>query len=144
MKKLYILLIFIVSLTSCEKKTDWTLQSQASNLIVVDGTITNETKMQSIKLTFPVSQLNETPKPVSGATVIVSNDDSTFSFTESPANSGIYQHYFKGTTGENYTLLINYNNNILHCRLQKMIMILCFILLISQTHMMPVILQYMN
>ena len=102
----------IFSLMSCEKKTDWSLQGKDKNLIVVDGTITDEAKTQSIKLTFPVSQLNETPIPVSGATVIVSNDDSAYTLKETPANSGIYQHYFQGITGENYTLLINYQNNI--------------------------------
>jgi hypothetical protein len=111
MKKIILYVFMIFSLMSCEKKTDWSLQNQDKKLIIIDGTITDESKRQSIKLTFPVSQLNETPIPVSGATVVVSNEDSAYTLTEIPANSGIYKHFFRGTNGD-YNLLINYKNNI--------------------------------
>jgi len=112
MKKNVIYLLIIFSLISCQKKADWQLQSGNTNLIVVDGVITNQDTMQTIKLSFPVTQLNATPVPVSGATVVVSNNDSVYTLKENPANSGIYQHHFTGTAGENYNLLINYKNNI--------------------------------
>ena len=112
MKKIIIYILIIFSLFSCQKKTDWPLQSSNTNLIVVDGIITDQDTMQIIKLSFPVTQLNATPVPVSGATVVVSNNDSVYTLKENPANSGIYQHHFTGTAGENYNLLINYKNNI--------------------------------
>lgn len=109
-KILYI--FFFVLLISCEKRTDWPLKSENKNLIIVDGTITNGKKVHIIKLTFPVTRLNETPQPVTGAAVIISDEDSTYHLTEQPANSGIYKRKFAGYAGRHYTLLINYNNNV--------------------------------
>jgi len=112
MKKIILYSLIIISIIGCDKKVDWPLQGGNTNLVIVDGTITDEDTIQSIKLSFPVTQLNAVPTPVSGATVVVSNNDSTYVFKENPANSGIYQHKFKGTTDETYTLMINYNNDI--------------------------------
>jgi len=109
---LYTIYLFFVLLISCEKRADWTLHSENKNLIIVDGTITSEKKEHNIKLTFPVTQLNETPQPVTGATVIISDEDSIYPLTEQPANSGIYVRKFIGCAGKHYTLLINYNNNV--------------------------------
>jgi len=54
--------IFIaLSFFSCEKKVDWPLQNQPNDMIVVDGMITDEQKQHQVKLSLPVSQLNETP-----------------------------------------------------------------------------------
>jgi len=108
MKKIILYSLIIISIIGCDKKVDWPLQGGNTNLVIVDGTITDEDTIQSIKLSFPVTQLNAVPTPVSGATVVVSNNDSTYVFKENPANSGIYQHKFKGTTDETYTLMINY------------------------------------
>jgi hypothetical protein len=111
---LYTIYLFFVLLISCEKRTDWQLQSENKNLIIVDGTITNQRKTDTntIKLSFPVTQLNETQKPVTGAIVNISDEDSTYHLIEHPANSGIYKKKFIAYPGKHYTLLINYNNKI--------------------------------
>jgi len=114
MKKKLIYLFVLLSFLSCEKQVDWSLQNEQSDLIIVDGMITNEMKSHEIKLSYPVTQLNETPKPVSGATVLISDEDSTYHLTEQPVGSGIYKtaSYFIGQVGNHYTLLINYNGKI--------------------------------
>lgn len=109
---LYTIYLFFVLLISCEKRADWPLQSENKNLIIVDGTITDETKVHTIRLTFPVTQLNETPQPVTGANVLIQVEDSTYNLTEQPANSGIYKKKFAGYAGKQYTLKITYNNNV--------------------------------
>jgi len=48
----------------------------------VDGIITGELKTQFLTLTFPVSELNTKPIPVTGATILISNEDSVFNMTE--------------------------------------------------------------
>jgi hypothetical protein len=114
MKNKLIYLVLFTLLISCEKKTDWTLQNEQQDIVVVDGTLTNEVKAQSIKLSFPVTSLNETPSPVSGATVVISDEDSSYQLTEQPAKSGIYVSTgnFAGVPGNHYTLLISYKHKI--------------------------------
>ncbi|MGD0709667.1 MAG: DUF4249 family protein [Bacteroidales bacterium] len=112
MKKTIFYIIIIILLSSCEKKVDWLLQNGDTNLIIVDGIITDQDTTQSIKLSFPVTKLNAIPTPVTGATVIVSNEDGSYPMEENPANSGIYQTTNDSVRkpGENYTLSIKYNN----------------------------------
>jgi len=114
MKKIILITAVFLALVSCEKQTDWKLQSTRNSLLIVDGMITNEMKAHSIKLSFPVSQLNATPGVASGANVNISDGDSTHHLTEQPQGSGIYytSSDFVGHVGRYYTLLINYKNNI--------------------------------
>jgi hypothetical protein len=113
MRKIYLYIILLVSLAACEKQTTWELQPARNNFIVVDGMITDEKKAHTIKLTFPVDQLNDVPLPVTGATVTISDPDSVYALTEQPANSGIYvtDANFIAKTGTLYTLRISYAGN---------------------------------
>lgn len=99
---------------ACQKQTDWNLNTQASDKIVVDGTITNENKTQSVRITYPITQLNETPQPLTGAYVVINDEDSTHLFTEEPLNPGYYSSNSKfiGQEVHQYTLIINNNGKI--------------------------------
>ncbi len=114
MKKTVFYIFITISLASCEKKVDWPLKSGDTNIIIVDGIITSgdTNTIQSIKLSFPVTQLNAVPMPVSGAKVVISNQDGSYQLKESSLNSGIYQTSNDSICrpGENYTLQISYNN----------------------------------
>ena len=114
MKKILLFLFVAYFMVGCEKKTEWQLQTQNTNLIVVDGIITNEQKVHIITMNFPVTQLNEKPKPLSGATVLISDADSTYTLSEQPLKSGKYNTSatFSGQVGKSYSLLINYNNKV--------------------------------
>jgi len=108
MKKTIFYLILII-LTSCEKQIDRPINSENLNLIVVDGTITNEHKSHTIRITHSVTALNALPKPVSGASVIISEPDQTIFLTEQSANPGVYQtpaDFFAKPNTE-YSLLIS-------------------------------------
>ncbi len=113
MKK-YLTYLFLLSLIACQKQTDWNLNTQASDKIVVDGTITNENKTQSVHITYPITQLNETPRPMTGAFVVVNDEDSTHIFTEDILNPGYYNSNsrFIGQEGHQYTLIINNNGKL--------------------------------
>jgi hypothetical protein len=115
MRKLICYSVCILFLASCEKTVDWPLQKQESNLIVADGIITSEDKTQEIRLNFPVTELNATPVPVTGANLLVSDEDSVFHFTEQPAGSGIYKsvHSFFARNGYHYNLFISYQEQII-------------------------------
>ena len=118
MKRIILFIFILMFVAGCEKTTNWTLKGQPDKLIVVDGIITGETKTQSLTLTFPVSELNAKPAPVTGATVQISNEDSVFHLKEQPAGSGIYSSItpFSASEGKHYSLNIFYGNQILSAK----------------------------
>ena len=58
---------------SCTEKIDWDLKYQESDLIVVEGKITNEVKPHEVNLSRPVYEMNGIPEPVSGAVVEIND-----------------------------------------------------------------------
>ncbi len=114
MQKLLNYLFLILFLVSCEKQSHWNLQNATNNFIVIDGIITNELKVQSITLSKPVTQLNQKPQPVSGATVLVSSNQGTFTFHESAALPGTYlsDNAFTGIKNRTYSLLITSESKV--------------------------------
>lgn len=108
---LFLLLLFV----SCEKESTWPLQSGTADYIVVDGTITNENKIQVIRLSRPVSLPNDLPLPVSGANLIVSSSDQVVAFSEDPLDPGTYvsDEIFAGKTGREYSLFISLNGHVI-------------------------------
>lgn len=111
MKQL-LLLIFMILFTCCEEPVDWNLKSEPTNLLVVDGMITDEYKPHCIRLTRTVEQLNEKPQAVSGAIVRVFDEKQFHIFTESPAGSGYYySDSMAAGINRKYTLSIQYQGN---------------------------------
>ena len=96
-------------LQSCVKETSWTLKGDLPETLIVEGVITDEVKAHKVRLTLPVPELNKDPLPVTGAGVIISNEDSTWHLTEYPPNSGIYNTpaSFFARLKKNYTLLVS-------------------------------------
>ena len=114
MRNIKTYLFFILTLAGCVKQTDWPLQSEQLNLLVVEGVLTDERKSQMVRLHYPVDQLNAPPAPVVGATVLISNEDSSWALTEKPLNSGLYftSVTFAARPEKNYTLQIHHNNKV--------------------------------
>jgi len=114
MKKIFVYLFFSLLLASCEEQSDWELQTAANEFIVVDGIITNEVKYQIITLSKPVTQLNEKPQPVSGATILVSSGQQVFSFREDSVEAGRYisDIQFTGIRNRTYSLLITVGTKV--------------------------------
>jgi hypothetical protein len=112
MKKTFQYLLILLFLASCEEQTQWDLQPGNIDLIVVDGIITNEQKIQTITLTKPVNQLNEKPDPVNGATVLVSGNGQVYTFHEDNTQPGTYlsDKEFTGVKNRNYSLQITSGN----------------------------------
>jgi len=114
MQKLAIFCLLLSLVSSCEKQTDWDLQTGNMDLLVVDGIITNEFKLQTITITRPVSGINDTPEPVRGATVLVSSDQLAHTFVEDSLHPGRYasEKPFKGIAKKTYSLLITSGNQV--------------------------------
>ena len=109
MKRLIKYILLIIPLASCVKETDWNPEEETDPVIVVDGIITDVQGEQAIRLCWSVNDLNETPAAVSGATLLISDEDSTWQLSEDPAGSGRYvtPASFLALAGKNYTLIIN-------------------------------------
>lgn len=103
-------LLICLLLVACEEATNFPLTTENSNLVVVEGMLTNENVNHRVKLTRPYKTQNETPEPISGAVVTLKDETSTFILTESPAGSGeYYTPQMRAVTGRVYTLTIVYN-----------------------------------
>ena len=68
---LFLPVIPLLLLTSCEKTIDWPLDTNEPKVIVVEGVITNERKAHEVKISRPMADINGTPQPVSGALVFI-------------------------------------------------------------------------
>ncbi len=108
MKKQLIVILPFLLLLSCEKPADWDLQNKETDLLVVEALLTNELKNHSVKLTHTVTDINQKPIPVSGATVAVSDGNNVAFFAEYPAGSGIYySDSVQAVVGKQYFLFID-------------------------------------
>jgi hypothetical protein len=114
MRRILFLTGLIFLLQGCVKETSWPLTGSAPDKIIVDAIITDEVKTQQVKLSYPVSGLNQAPAPLTGAGVLISNEDSTWQLAEYPANSGIYNtsSSFFAQLQKNYTLLISLDGKV--------------------------------
>jgi hypothetical protein len=114
MRRVLFLAGLIFLLQGCVKETAWTLKNEVPEKIIVDAIITDEVKTHKIKLSYPVSELNQAPASVTGAGVVISNEDSTWQLTEYPPNSGIYitPSSFFARLLKNYTLFISVDGKV--------------------------------
>jgi hypothetical protein len=101
-------IVLLLLLAGCEKQVDWPLDGPPQNKVIVDGIITDQRGAQKVILTYPVSSLNESPQPVTGAIVRISAADSTWQLNEQTSGTGIYltDSLFMATPGKIYTLFI--------------------------------------
>ncbi len=107
----YIISLATLILFSCgEEKIDKPLKSINSDLLVVEGVLTNEKMSHVIKLSHPYQNLNGEARPASGAIVsIFEGNEKVYSVLETPGGSGNYlTEEMTAVFGKKYTLLIHY------------------------------------
>ncbi len=110
MKSLILFVIFSILFISCEKDIEWNFDDNELNTIVVDGIITNVRKAHVIRITKPVSALNEKPEPVTGAVVSLYNGDFTDTLKELGEIQGLYytDTAYRAVLNKTYRLRIEY------------------------------------
>ncbi|MFW5707746.1 MAG: DUF4249 family protein, partial [Bacteroidota bacterium] len=104
-------IVLLLGFSACESEISWPLDHSLENTVVVDARITNEFKTQRIDLSLPISHMNDTPAPLSGATVSVSAGNQSVQFLESEQVPGRYfsQQPFAAAVNVNYHLSIEKN-----------------------------------
>jgi hypothetical protein len=103
--------LVVLTLICCEpqQEIDWKLDSIPARL-VVEGSITDELKTQSVTLRKSAEYFsNAKAEVVSNAAVTISDGENVFTLPEDPAGSGIYKttDEVKGEVGRLYTLEID-------------------------------------
>jgi len=107
------ILLVLVLFSSCEEKIDWNLKTRSLPLLVVEGSITNEKKAHTVKISRTVSIPNLPPEPVSGALVAITFDDSVVFLQEDLLAPGLYKTdpNLRGVAGKTYGLYIRYQGH---------------------------------
>lgn len=106
---IFCLFIALLLITACEEHSNVKLSSPDSNLIAVEGIITNEKTNHRIRITQPYKIQNQKPVPVTGAIVQLTDETIVLELTETPAGSGdYYTPELIAVTGKVYTLSIQY------------------------------------
>lgn len=102
-----LILSVILAAPACEEKTDWKLNNESLNLLVVEGMITNELKAHTLTLSGTVAGLNDVPSPVRNAVVAISDGANTTRLFET--EPGVYTTIpdVRAVFGKVYTLYIN-------------------------------------
>lgn len=103
-------LIVISLFFACEERIDIPIQSKDTELLVVEGVLTNENINHKVKLTLPYQSMYGKATPASGAVVLVVEGNSKIhTLYEQPAGSGeYYTPTFRAVFGPVYTLYILY------------------------------------
>jgi len=108
-RRIILLLIFSVLTLSCEERFETDLEPKNTNLLVVEGLLTNENTNHRVKLTHPHQFPNEDPIPATGAFVIITDGENLYGTVEFPVGSGeYYTPEFRAVFGRIYTLFIQY------------------------------------
>ncbi len=117
----------MILLTGCVKEAGWSPDGALPDVIVVDAILTDEVKSHAVYLRYPSRELNTAPEPVTGAAVVISNEDSVWQLTESPAGSGHYltPSWFSAKLQKSYTLII-YRNDRVYTATASMVPALAF------------------
>ena len=113
--KYIIIMIFSLILINCEEEIDWDLKTEQQNTIVVEGLVTNEYKIHTIKLTRPVYELNAVPEVITGAIVAVYTHNDTVVFMEN-TSLGYYEtpREIALASGQQYHLYISIEGTEYH------------------------------
>ncbi len=105
----YVALLF-AGLISCQEQIDWQLDAETTDLLVVEGILTNERTNHLIKLSRTNSNSNEGFRPAFGATVLISDGENVIPLIEFPLKSGhYYTQSVRAVFGKTYTLVIFHN-----------------------------------
>lgn len=97
---------------SCEEPSDLPTTTNSEQRLVVEALITNEYRIQEVKLSLTTNDLNELPDPVTDANVEISTQNNSFQFTHD--NNGFYKSDvpFSISQGLEHQLTINWNGEL--------------------------------
>lgn len=104
----------ILLFSTCELSTDWELLPDEEQKLVVEAILTNENKIQEIRLSKSFPELNGTPPKMENATVTVRANGVVYKFDEDNIDNGLYksQRTFGAVQNVDYELMIDLGGKI--------------------------------
>ena len=113
MKYLYSLVVLVI-LSSCTEKIDLDLNKDDNIKLVVEGSLTTESKEHMVRLTTSTNYFDDVlPPPATGATVNLNDGFTNISLVEKPIGSGLYfTPIMKGEVKRVYNLQITYSGKL--------------------------------
>ncbi len=106
---LFILVVITLSGWGCEEQIEWDLDAKDSDILVVDGGITNESTNHLVRLSLSNANSNEGFRPATGAFVFITDGNGSVALTEFPANSGnYYTPVVQAVVDNQYVLFVSY------------------------------------
>lgn len=99
----------LTAFIACEEKSDFELLTNETDLIVVEGIITNEKISHRVKLSRTFTAQNQIPESVTVDTVLITDGEIVYSLSELPLGSGeYYTPPFRAVFGKAYFLVFFY------------------------------------
>ena len=108
MRTLNLLLLFLFVNTACEQITEWDLNLEGNGQLVVEAILTDEPKIQEIKLSQSYDSLNTNPPAVTDAVITLEANGSSIAFLPDLSKPGSYKSEIPLNLIEN----LNYNLSI--------------------------------
>lgn len=108
-KKIISVLFIYLTVIACEEVVQRPLNIESTDLLVVEGIITNEKINHRITISFPYASQNGNRSPVTGAVLKIKEGNTEYQVSEFPAGSGNYfTEEMRSVFGKTYTLSIQY------------------------------------
>jgi hypothetical protein len=109
LQQIFLGLAFLLAM-ACEEVTDWELQPGSNGQLVVEATLTDESRVQEIRLSLSYDGLNGSPPPVTDARVMVQANGQSIAFLPDGQDPGRYrsERAFAVIDDLEYTLLIDW------------------------------------
>lgn len=109
-----VLILTCICIWSCVEVVEWPLQSGDNGQLVVEGILTNQQKIQEVRLSQSFDDLDSPVVPVENALVRISSGSETFTFRKSILEPGLYlsNQSFSADKDRIYTLSIFWKDEI--------------------------------
>ena len=110
MRNIFLILLSLFLMVSCEREIDLNLEDQSGN-IVIEGNITDQAGPYKVRITKSVAftQTNQYP-PIENAAVTITDDLGQTETLQYIGNGNYQATNFQGQSGRTYTLKINAEN----------------------------------
>ncbi len=111
-KQIFLLLALLGQLFSCEEPDGEALPDTPRDGLVIQSVMTDKLERQEVKITRIMPLPSDTPEPVRGARVFLSNDDTVIVFREDSLKAGVYFSSIALEVLKNYTLQVFFNEQV--------------------------------
>lgn len=98
----------LLFLYACEIGAEWEQENPELPLVVIEGMLTNEATRHEVRVSRAHTRLNEPIRPVSGATVAITDQENLWLLTEDTGRPGVYltRPDVRGLVGKRYFLYV--------------------------------------